>query len=81
MNEIVNIDGVEWTDEQMRLEAMRARDDHDPANQEDNPYERCKWCSYTRHPCDVYVLASMVLALLDRSDDAKRLKLLGCGDG
>jgi hypothetical protein len=53
------------TRDEMRAFATFARDQHDPANQEGNPYERCEHCHYTRHPCDVHDLAVMVLTLLD----------------
>lgn len=41
-----------------------------PAQQEDNGYERCAHCHYTRHPCSVYDLATMVLSLLDTHQDS-----------
>lgn len=56
---------IGWTRDEMREYATAARAQHDPANQEGNPYERCELCHFTRHPCDVHDLASMVLALLD----------------
>ena len=46
--------------------AIEAQQAHDPAQQVDNGYERCALCSYTRHPCDVYELATIVLTLLGR---------------
>jgi len=36
---------------------------HTPSNQKDNPCDRCAYCNYTRHPCDVYDLAEMVIEL------------------
>lgn len=62
---MVAIDGHVWTTEEMRSYATGLRDQHTPANQEGNGYDRCEHCHYTRHPCDVYDLASMVLALTD----------------
>lgn len=64
------VNDQEYTDDEMRQYAESERDLHTPANQEDNGYERCAYCHYTRHPCSVHDLASMVLALLDRRADA-----------
>lgn len=64
-DQYVDINGHEWTRQEMRDFASGARDEHTPANQPDNPYDRCAWCHYTSHPCDTYDLASIVLALLD----------------
>jgi hypothetical protein len=61
------VNDQEYTDEEMRQYAEGERDLHDPANQ-DHGYDRCEYCHYTRHPCSVNDLASMVLALLDRHD-------------
>ena len=61
----VFVDQREWSDGEMREYATFARDQHDPSKQEGNGYNRCEHCHYTRHPCDVYDLAVMVLALLD----------------
>ena len=61
----MNINGVEWSPDDMRRFATESRDRHDPAKQEGNGYERCDQCHYTRHPCDVHDLATMVLALID----------------
>ena len=58
----VTIDGHEWSRSEMRSFAETLRDQHD-ANKQAHPYDRCEHCSYTRHPCDTYDLASMVLAL------------------
>jgi len=52
--------------DEMRRVALFAQRQHDPTNQDGNPYERCEHCHYTRHPCEVYDLATMVLALLDQ---------------
>ena len=54
------------TDDELRRYALGSMKLHDPAQQEGNGYERCEHCHYTRHPCDVYELAQIVLALLDR---------------
>lgn len=62
----VTVDGHTWTVEEMRLYAEGVRDQHTPSNQEGNGYDRCAHCHYTRHPCDTYDLASMVLALIER---------------
>lgn len=59
------INGTNWPVDDIRKFATDTRDRHDPAHQEGNGYERCALCHYTRHPCDVNDLASMVLALLD----------------
>jgi hypothetical protein len=53
------------TDDQLRRYALDEQRLHNPKNQGHN-YERCEHCHYTRHPCDVYELASCVLFLLDR---------------
>ena len=58
------------TDDVMSMDELRqyatfAMAQHDPAQQEGNGYNRCEHCHYTRHPCDVYELASAVLRLLD----------------
>lgn len=60
------VNDVEWSDDEVRSYATQERDAHTPENQEHNGYERCALCHYTRHPCSVHDLASMVLALLDR---------------
>jgi hypothetical protein len=52
-------------DDELRRYALDEQRLHDPANQDHN-YERCEHCHYTRHPCDVYELATAVLYLLDR---------------
>ena len=51
----------------MREFAEFTRNLHDPEKQQGQGQwpERCAHCHYTRHPCDVFDLASMVLALLD----------------
>lgn len=61
----LDIDGHTWTVEEVRLYAEGARDQHTPSNQQDNPYDRCAHCHFTRHPCEVYDLASLVLALIE----------------
>lgn len=45
-----------------RAWAYEVRAQHDPAVQE-NGYDRCALCHYTRHPCDTYELADTVIAL------------------
>lgn len=50
--------------DEMRRVAAFAQRQHDPKFQR-NGYDRCEHCHYTRHPCDVYDLATMVLTLLD----------------
>lgn len=62
------VNGVEWSDGDMASFAESERVLHDPARQEGNGYERCELCHFTRHPCDVHDLASMVLGLLDRGE-------------
>ena len=52
----------------LRAFAQDELDRHTPANQENNGYERCALCHYTRHPCDVYDLAAAVLRLLDKNE-------------
>jgi hypothetical protein len=54
------------TDDELRAYALDSQAQHDPSKQDDNPYERCAHCHYTRHPCDVFDLATAVLQLLDR---------------
>lgn len=61
----LTIDGHDWTMGELRSFAFDLREQHNPANQS-HQYERCEHCHYTRHPCDIYDLASIVLALLDR---------------
>ena len=63
-------DGIEWTEDEAREYAESERALHDPARQEDNGYERCALCHYTRHPCSVYELATIVVALLDTHQDS-----------
>lgn len=53
------------TRDDLRRFALDCQQQHDPAQQEDNPYDRCALCHFTRHPCDVYDLATAVLWLLD----------------
>jgi hypothetical protein len=67
---VIEVDGTEWTLDEVRQYAESERDIHDPAQQEDNGYERCAHCHYTRHPCSVYDLATIVLALLDTHQDS-----------
>jgi len=55
-----------YDDDDLRGFALEAQLQHDPTQQDGNPYKRCEHCHYTRHPCDVYDLATAVLALLDR---------------
>lgn len=54
------------TADDLRRYALDLQRVHDPAQQEGNGYERCEHCHYTRHPCEVYELATIVLALIDR---------------
>ena len=54
------------TDDELRRYALETQLLHDPSRQENNPYGRCALCHYTRHPCEVYELATAVLQLLDR---------------
>jgi hypothetical protein len=54
------------TDDELRRYALGSMKLHDPKQQEGNGYDRCEHCHYTRHPCDVYELAQIVLTLLDR---------------
>jgi hypothetical protein len=49
----------------LRRFALDCQRQHDPQHQPQNGYLRCALCSYTRHPCDVYDLATSVLWLLD----------------
>ena len=53
------------TDDQVRRYALDEQRLHNPKNQ-GHGYDRCEHCHFTRHPCDVYELASVVLFLLDR---------------
>jgi hypothetical protein len=55
------------TDDELQDYAAGLQREHDPTNQKHN-YERCELCGFTHHPCDVYDLATAVLALLDRGD-------------
>lgn len=50
-----------------RANAEFALEQHDPKNQDwcDDKHPRCAHCHYTRHPCETYELASVVLMLLD----------------
>jgi hypothetical protein len=54
-----------WGRDDLRRFALDLQSAHDPSQQPDNGYERCAVCHYTRHPCDVFDLASCVLWLLD----------------
>lgn len=58
------------TRDDMRRTAIHAQRQHDPAFQQ-NGYNRCEHCHYTRHPCEVYDLATMVLFLLDEGRDGR----------
>jgi len=55
-----------YTDDELRSYALDSLKLHDPKLQEGNGYDRCEHCHYTRHPCDVYELAQIVLSLLAR---------------
>ena len=59
-NEIIGL-----SRDELRAYALDEQRLHTPAQQTDNPYDRCALCSYTRHPCEVHDLASAVLSLLD----------------
>ena len=54
---------VLYSRDEMRRFAAELREAHDAAKQGDVWIDRCSLCHATRHPCDVYDLASMVLAL------------------
>ena len=54
------------SDDDIRRYALYSQRQHDPDRQRGNSYARCMHCHYTRHPCDVYDLATTVLMLLDR---------------
>jgi hypothetical protein len=54
------------TDDELRRHALEIQMMHDPRKQENNPYGRCALCHYTRHPCEVFELATAVLQLIDR---------------
>ena len=55
------------TADQVRRYALDEQRLHDPAQQGTDAWpDRCSHCHYTRHPCDVYELATIVLALIDR---------------
>lgn len=65
----MDVDGHEWSDDEIRRFATGARDQHDPTKQGDVGFPgRCAHCNFTRHPCDTFDLASIVLALLDRKE-------------
>ena len=59
----VIIAGRDWTRNEMREFAMSVKNDHDPLMQ-GHGYHRCERCNYSRHPCDTYDLACMLLAML-----------------
>jgi hypothetical protein len=50
----------------LRTEALAIRTAHDPEHQDDNGYERCAICHFTRHPCDAFDMADQVLGLLNQ---------------
>lgn len=63
-------DGSRWRDgfpddAAVREYAADLQRIHDPDRQTDGFPGRCAMCSFTRHPCDVYDLATVVLGLLD----------------
>jgi hypothetical protein len=62
--EDLTIPGYE-NDDQIRRLALDEQRLHDPKMQR-NGYDRCEHCHFTRHPCSVHELATIVLALLDR---------------
>ena len=45
--------------------------EHDPAQQPGNNYERCALCHYTRHPCDTYWVAEALLEALEHVEQAQ----------
>lgn len=47
-----------------RMGVLATRDAHD-ANKQRNGYDRCEICQYTRHPCDVFLLAEDWLTMFD----------------
>ena len=51
-------------------EAKDLMAEHDPDNQDDNPYERCALCGYTGHPCDVFDLAAWLIDAIEGRDNA-----------
>ena len=58
------------SDDDLRRYALDSKRQHDPAlqaEQSDDAWpDRCALCHYTRHPCDVFELATIVLDLLER---------------
>jgi len=55
------------TADEVRRYALEERRIHDPEQQGDVGFPgRCAHCHFTRHPCSVYELATIVLALIDR---------------
>ena len=66
------VDGIiiqpDWALKENAEEIQRL---HDPDNQSgsDTFPNRCKLCHYTRHPCDEYWAATVILYLLARLND------------
>lgn len=63
-NSGVDVAGLIYSPEQLEEYARSVLDHHDPEQQDSNGYERCAECHYTRHPCEVFEMASAVLTLL-----------------
>lgn len=57
-------------DHTQRMWAIGLHHIHDPENQTDNPYDRCKHCHYERHPCDIHDLAGIIIDLYERLEAA-----------
>lgn len=60
------VDEPPYRRDDLRRFALDEQRLHDPAQQGADAWpDRCMHCHYTRHPCDVYELATIVLTLLD----------------
>ena len=64
----MNSEAMAFTNDELRVFAADMLAEHDPVNQ-GHTYERCELCHYTRHPCDVFDLASATLKLLAEGSD------------
>ena len=73
MTRTITVLGEQQTIESIRAEGTSMLDAHDPEKQAETAPDqafphRCMHCHYTRHPCDAYLSAAVIIALCDEID-------------
>ena len=59
---------LDMTMPELRSYAESVRDAHTPKLQDDNPYDRCGQCQYTRHPCDTFEMADALIQFINLTE-------------